>query len=290
MADKKEIDEFSGMETTGHEWDGIRELNNPLPKWWLYILYATIIWSVGYMIVYPAIPLISDYTAGTFGYSSRGEVAAELAEADAKHAKSVAVLENATLEEIRTDSNLLNFALAGGRSAYIVNCSQCHGLGAQGSKGYPNLNDDEWLWGGSLEQISYTITHGARNTDDDDALISEMPEFLVDEFLDKNQINDVANYVMKISSQNHDQASAVRGAVVFEEECAACHAEDGSGEVELGAPALNNGIWLYGGDFDSVVETVSYSRAGVMPAWGAILEPETIKQLAIYLHSLGGGQ
>jgi cytochrome c oxidase cbb3-type subunit III len=290
MADNKNIDEVSGTETTGHEWDGIQELNTPLPKWWLYILYATIIWSVGYMVVYPAWPLVSDYTKGTFGYSSRADVAAELTAAKDARASSIANLENATLEDIRTNPDLLNFALAGGRSAFNVNCTQCHGSGASGSFGYPNLNDDEWLWGGTLDGINYTITHGVRNTDDDDAYVSDMPAFLKDEMLTKDEISDVANFVMTLSGQKHDQAAATRGEVLFEDNCVACHLEGGIGQSEVGAPALNNALWLYKGDFDTVVDTISNSRGGVMPAWGKILDPVTIKQLAVYVHSLGGGQ
>ena len=290
MADNNNFDEVSGTETTGHEWDGIKELNTPLPRWWLYILYATIIWSIGYMVVYPAWPLVSDYTKGVFGYSSRAELAAELVAAKDVHASSIASLENATLEDIRTNPDLLNFALAGGRSAFNVNCTQCHGAGATGAFGYPNLNDDEWLWGGTLEGINFTITHGIRNTDDDDAYVSDMPAFLKDEMLTKDEISDVANFVMTLSGQNHDMAAAGRGEVLFEDNCVACHLEGGIGQSEVGAPALNNAIWLYHGDFDAVVETISNSRAGVMPAWGKILDAVTIKQLAVYVHSLGGGQ
>ncbi len=290
MADDRKIDEFSGVETTGHNWDGIEELDNPMPKWWINIFYATVIWGFIYMMFYPAYPLISSYTKGFLETSERTELAIELEAVKSSRAIFVAKLDAATLEEVRNDTDLFNFALAGGRSAFSVNCSQCHGSGAQGSFGYPNLNDDEWLWGGEIEQISYSITHGARNTDDDDALLSDMPAFLRDEILSADEIKDVANHVLKISSQEHDQAAAARGTVLFEENCAACHGEDGSGLSDMGAPALNNGIWLYSGNLDTIVETVSNSRAGVMPAWGGKLDSATIKQLAIYVHSLGGGQ
>jgi cytochrome c oxidase cbb3-type subunit 3 len=239
---------------------------------------------------YPAIPLINDYTKGYFGITERSKLALVLEDVKSSRAAFVKKLDEATLEEVKNDADLFNFALAGGRSAFSVNCTQCHGSGAQGSFGYPNLNDDEWLWGGEIEQISYSITHGVRNTDDDDALISDMPAFLGDEILSVDEIKDVANHVLQISSQEHDQAAATRGAVLFEDNCAACHSEDGSGLSDVGAPALNNGIWLYGGDLDAVVATISNSRAGVMPAWGDKLDSATIKQLAIYVHSLGGGQ
>ena len=289
MADQKEIDQITGVETTGHEWDGIKELNNPLPNWWRWILYATIVWSLGYWIVYPAIPLVNDYTRGVFGYSSRAEVAIEMAAAKEAQSAYIAKLDAATLEEIRTQPDLLEFALAGGRSAFNVNCSQCHGSGAQGFAGYPDLNDDEWIWGGTMEEIQYTIAHGVRNSTDD-ARVSDMPAFLRDEILSEDEVMDVAEYVMKISGQDHDLPMSLRGEGLFAEQCAACHSDDGSGNPEVGAPALNNGIWLYGGDRNTVVETISNSRGGVMPAWGQILNDATVKQLAVYVHSLGGGQ
>lgn len=289
MADKH-VDELSGIETTGHEWDGIRELNNPLPKWWLYIFYATVIWSLGYYVAYPAIPLISGYTKGVLGYSSRAEVAKDVAAAKEAQSQYLTKISEAELEEIRTDPELLEFALAGGKSAFNVNCSQCHGSGAQGFTGYPNLNDDEWLWGGSLEAIYTTITHGIRNNQSDEARFNAMPAYLKDEIFDKEQVNQVAEYVLQLSGQDADKEAAAAGESLFVENCAACHGEAGEGVTELGAPALNNNIWLYGGSKEKIVESISYSRNGVMPAWGQILDDETVKQLTIYVHSLGGGQ
>lgn len=290
MADHKEIDAISGVETTGHEWDGIKELNNPLPNWWRLIFYATVVWSIGYWIVYPAWPTIDGYTKGMFGYSSRAEVAADISAAEARQAGSIDAIRNASLEKIRTNADLLNFALAGGRSAFSVNCSQCHGSGAQGFVGYPNLNDDEWIWGGSLEEIAYTIRHGIRNTTDDDAHFSDMPAFGRDGILSREEIDNVVQYVMQLSGQSADSAMAAAGSTVFEEQCVACHGEGGVGEPALGAPALNNNVWLYGGDVSAVHAMITNSRAGVMPAWGQILDDATVKQLAVYVHSLGGGQ
>ncbi len=290
MAEDKDIDAISGIETTGHEWDGIKELDNPLPNWWRWIFYASVVWSIGYWIAYPAWPLISTHTKGMLGYSSRAEVAEEISVAKQAQAGLRAKLRAASLEQIRTQPDLLEFALAGGRSAFNVNCSQCHGSGAQGFAGYPNLNDDEWLWGGSLTNIQKTITHGARNTDDDDARTSDMPAFGRDKILTKAQVTDVAEFVLKLSGQDHDAGGAGRGGAIYAEQCLACHGKDGGGDTEQGAPALNNAIWLYGGDRKTIVETVSNSRRGVMPAWGRILDQVTIKQLAVYIHSLGGGR
>lgn len=290
MSDEKSVDELTGVETTGHEWDGIRELDNPLPAWWRLILWASVIWSIGYWIVYPAWPLLTDYTRGWLGYSSRAELAKEMAAARDAQAEQTAKLQKASLENIRTDQALLEFALAGGRSAFNVHCTQCHGSGAQGFPGYPNLNDDEWLWGGRLKDIGFTITHGVRNEIDEDARASDMPAFLTDEVLTENQISDVASYVLSLSGKADDRIAAGRGAGIFKENCVACHGDGGKGNAEFGAPALNNGIWLYGGDKKTIVDIVSRSRKGVMPAWGRILDPATVKKLAIYIHSLGGGK
>lgn len=290
MAEKRETDALTGIETTGHEWDGIRELDNPLPNWWRWIFWASVVWAIGYWIAYPAWPLATDYTRGVLGYSTRGELAVEMAVAREAQAGLRAGLAAASLEEIRTAPDLLAFALAGGRSAFGVNCSQCHGSGAQGFVGYPNLNDDEWLWGGTLEEIRATIAHGVRNEDDEDARWSEMPAFLRDEILDEGQIADVAEFVLALSGQSQDGDAAARGAAIYEEECSACHGEAGAGNAALGAPALDNAIWLYGGDRETIVETISSGRGGVMPAWGRLLDPVTVKQLAVYIHSLGGGR
>lgn len=289
MADRH-VDQLSGTETTGHEWDGIRELDNPLPRWWLWIFYACVVWSIGYYIAYPAIPLVSSYTKGMLGYSSRAEVQKDVMAAKEAQAKHLAALDAASLEEIRTKPELLEFAMAGGKSAFNVNCSQCHGSGAQGAPGYPNLNDDEWVWGGSLDAIYATITHGARNTQSDDARQSQMPAFVKDGIFTREQAGQVAEFVLSLSGNAADQAAANEGQQLFEDNCVACHGEGGVGMAELGAPPLNNDIWLYGGDKATIVESISNSRAGVMPAWGKILDDVTVKQLTIYVHSLGGGQ
>ena len=159
--------------TTGHEWDGIRELDNPLPRWWLWTWYACILWAIAYWVVMPAWPTISGYTTGVIGYSQRAVVEKKIAQNRDAQSVYLERIAAKSLAEIRNDPELLSFSMAGGRSAFAVNCSQCHGSGAQGSKGYPNLNDDAWMWGGKLEQISYTIRHGVRNGDDD-ARVSEM--------------------------------------------------------------------------------------------------------------------
>lgn len=289
MADNKEIDQVSGTETTGHEWDGIKELNTPLPRWWLWTFYATCLWALAYWVVMPAWPLVSSYTTGVLGYSSREQLAQSLVEARAAQAQYLDRIEQASLSEITNDRELLDFALAGGESAFAVNCSQCHGLGAAGFTGFPNLNDDDWIWGGSLEAIHQTIQYGVRS-EHDETRFNEMPAFGRDEILDREQINDVAEYVLSLSGSETDPAAAQRGSEIFAEQCAACHGEDGTGIPDLGAPNLTDAIWLYGGDKADVMETVTNSRSGMMPAWTGRLDDTTIKQLAVYVHSLGGGE
>ena len=285
---EKQIDDVSGTETTGHEWDGVRELNTPMPRWWLITFYITIIWAIGYCILYPSIPLLTTNTQGVLGYSSRGELDKSLAKAKEAQTELREKIKTSSLAAISADPQLYSFAKAGGKAAFKVNCVQCHGSGAEGSKGNPNLNDDDWLWGGKLEEIHQTIKHGARFELDDDTRTSEMPAFGKDELLDNVKIEQVTDFVLSLSKGAADTVSP--GAAIFAENCASCHGDKGQGDRSLGAPALNDQIWLYGGDRKTVMESIHNSRKAVMPAWAHRLEPETIKQLAIYVHSLGGGE
>jgi cytochrome c oxidase cbb3-type subunit 3 len=277
------------VETTGHEWDGIRELNKPLPKWWLYVFYATIIWAIGYWLLMPAWPLVSGYTKGLLGYSQRARVAEQLAAAKAAQAVYRKKIAESDLAAINANPELLSFALAGGEAAFGDNCAPCHGRGAQGGFGYPNLRDDDWLWGGTLDAISQTITHGIRAADPETRK-NQMPAFGRMGVLNASQVNDVAEYVLSLSGRADDKAAAGRGAKIFAENCTPCHGADGKGNQALGAPNLTDELWLYAGDKATIAETIINGRGGVMPAWGGRLDPETIKELAIYVHSLGGGQ
>jgi len=290
MADKKRIDEVTGFETTGHVWDDdLEELNKPLPKWWLYVLYASIIWAIGYWVLYPAWPLASDYTRGYLGYSQRAVVMEQVAAGKAAQAQFRDAIGKAELAEIQNKPDLLNFALAGGKAAFGDNCAPCHGRGAEGSMGYPNLNDDDWIWGGDLAAIERTIRHGIRSADAD-TRVSDMPKFGTDKLLEPAQIDDVAEHVLSLSGKASDQEAAIRGAAVFAENCTACHGETGKGNLELGAPNLIDGIWLYGTDKTDIVTSIETGRGGVMPPWHTRLDDVTIKQLAVYVHALGGGQ
>lgn len=289
MATQPDDSHFQDAPTTGHEWDGIREFDKPLPRWWLWVFYATIAWSLAYWVAMPSWPMIRDYTRGVLGYSQRLALAKEVEEAQAVREELAIRIAFTPLDRIQTDPTLLEFAMAGGRSNFAVNCSQCHGLGAAGSPGYPNLNDDAWLWGGTLEAIQQTIKYGIRS-DNPDTRDSAMPAFLKDELLTAAQIDDVAEYVLALSGQKSNPAAARRGAKTFAEQCAPCHQPSGKGSTEFGAPNLTDAIWLYGGDKATIVKTISYSRRGVMPAWVNKLDPVTIKQIAIYVHALGGGK
>jgi cytochrome c oxidase cbb3-type subunit 3 len=289
MPTKIEKDEITGTETTGHEWDGIKELNTPLPKWWLYTFYATVAWAIVYFVLYPSWPTLRSHTAGALGYSSRAEVAANLEELRAQRAPFMNRIASASLAEIRSTPELLNFAITGGRSVFAENCAPCHGPGGSGRPGFPNLADDVWLWGGTLADIHQTISHGVRNADDQ-SRVSQMPRFGVDGVLTGAQIADVAEFVLSLTNRAEDQARVTRGAAIFAENCVACHGEHGEGNQQFGAPALNSAVWLYGGDRATIIQSISTARAGSMPSWSSRLDAATIKMLAVYVHALGGGQ
>jgi cytochrome c oxidase cbb3-type subunit 3 len=286
----KPIDPVSGVATTGHEWDGIRELNTPLPRWWLWIFYATIIWSIGYWILYPAWPLMTTYTDGLLNWNSRQAIMDDLAALRAQRAAMVDRIQSSTLEEILSDQQMLSFARAQGRAAFADNCAPCHGAGGGGAKGYPNLVDDDWLWGGKLEDIAFTIRHGIRSTDDQ-TRAGTMPAFGRDKMLERPDILAAADYVRSLSNLAVAKTADLdRGKKVFAENCAACHGENGKGNRELGAPDLTDPIWLFGSDRDTIIEGIMNGRGSVMPTWRARLDDTTIKSLTVYVHSLGGGQ
>lgn len=287
MTDKK-VDEETGVETTGHSWDGIEELNNPLPRWWLWTLYLTIIWAVGYAIAYPAWPMISGATQGVMGWSSRALVAEDIASHDAKNADLVAALLTADMATLPDDADLNRYAIARGGSVFRAQCSQCHGSGAAGAKGYPNLLDNDWLWGGSMDDIMATIAHGVRNETDGDARWTQMPAF--GDMLTNDEIAATVEYVISLSNPENAGPLIGAGEVLFADNCASCHGATGLGDHEIGAPNLADAIWLYGGDRDTLTETIKNARFGVMPAWGQWLRDEDVRAVTAYVHALGGGE
>jgi cytochrome c oxidase cbb3-type subunit 3 len=286
----KRLDEATGTETMGHEWDGIEELNTPLPTWWLYTFYACIVFAIGYCVVYPAIPMLNSASAGSFGWTSRGELAGAMKAANLARRPVLDAIAAMPLEELPKHPELMAKAVAGGRAAFKVNCVQCHGSAAQGSVGYPNLNDDDWLWGGSLTAIQTTLLHGIRQPGDGATRMSQMPSFGRDGILTASQVGDVASYVRSLSGLEPKGGAAARGVGLFAANCAVCHGAEGRGNRAVGAPNLADKVWLYGGSTEAVTGSVMNAHGGVMPAWGGRLDGVTIKMLAAYVHSLGGGE
>jgi cytochrome c oxidase cbb3-type subunit 3 len=287
MMSKKRIDEATGVETVGHSWDGIEELNNPLPRWWLWTLYASIVFAIGYVIVYPAIPLANKGTEGLWGWTSRGQLADEMKAEDARRAGSLAALAATPIEQLADKPDLMRAAINGGRAAFRVNCVQCHGSGAAGSTGYPNLRDDDWLWGGNIKEIETTLVNGIRHPGNDATRQSLMPNFGKDGILPPADIAAVTDHVLSLTGKSRPNA---KGAELFAANCAVCHGAEAKGGRQVGAPNLADAIWLYGGKREQVSGSVNQAHAGVMPAWGSKLDPVTIKMLAAYVHSLGGGE
>lgn len=285
---EKHIDDISGISTTGHEWDGIRELNNPMPRWWVYTFCATILWAIAYCVVYPSWPGLTTNYKGTSGYSSRSALSAEMDAARAAQKATLDRIAATPVGDIAKDKALLEFATAGGASAFKNNCAQCHGSGAAGRKGFPNLNDNDWLWGGKVDDIYTTLTHGIRYAGDPDTRSSEMPAFA--DVLEPKQIRQVAAFVVSLTGKPSDPALVEPGRQVFAENCAACHGETAKGNREMGAPNLADAIWLKVDGEEEIAAQVSRPKHGVMPAWGARLGDTTVKQLAVYVHSLGGGE
>ena len=286
MPTKIEKDSVTGRETTGHEWDGVKELNTPLPTWWVYTFYACIVFAAVYSVLYPAWPWASGHTTGLLGYTNRGELTQTLDAQGRERAKFVDRIRSASFAQIRQDPELFNFAVAGGRSAFQTNCMQCHGAGGAGSTGFPNLVDDDWLWGGTIEQIQQTIKFGVRNANENSRQ-GMMPRFGADGLLTPQQVGAVTDFVLSLSGK---ATATAEGTKIFQEQCAACHQADGKGNLEMGAPNLTDGLWLYGGSRDAIYRSIFYARNGSMPAWGDRLDEATIKMLTLYVHSLGGGK
>ncbi len=291
MPTKVEKDALTGTETTGHEWDGIKELNNPLPRWWLYIFYATIIFSVIWMLLYPSVPWLNGYFGGLLGYQQREVIEDQIGNARQAQAQFLDAIAESDLTALSEDPDLFQFALTGGEAAYNNNCAPCHGLGGAGQANYPVLADDVWLWGGSMEDIHHTLDVGVRWEENQDTRFSLMPAYGTLGIFDRDQIRDVANYVLTLSGQAApDPEAAERGAALYAEQCALCHMDDGSGDRLQGSPALNDQLWLYGGELEEIMAQISAPRHGVMPAWGGRLDPATLNMLTLYVHSLGGGE
>ena len=282
----KHVDPVTGIETTGHEWDGLRELNHPLPRWWLWIFYATIIFSLGYWVLYPSWPLIG----GVLGWHTRTAVVEDLNALKGVRRHNVSRLTEASLADVDKDPSLLDFTLAYGRVAFKENCAPCHGAGGGGAVGYPSFLDDDWLWGGTAEAIQQTVTHGVRNADPESRQ-SIMPAFGRDGILKPTEVTDVANFVRSLAGlSTAAEADLPAGQKLFADNCASCHGEAGRGNREVGAPNLTDAVWLYGSSIADIIRQLNNPRSGSMPAWRERLDPTTVKALAVYVHSLGGGE
>jgi cytochrome c oxidase cbb3-type subunit III len=283
----KRVDEPTGTEFVGHEWDGIEELNTPLPRWWLWTFYATVIWALGYVIAFPAWPMVERATEGVLGWTSRSQLAEEMSLADQARATVREQISQTPLERLSENAPLMQQAVAGGRAAFQVNCIQCHGSGAAGSQelGYPNLNDDDWLWGGDIRAIEYTLTHGIRQTGDPETRTSAMPAFAG--MFSREELDSLVEHVLSLSGQTAPNAA---GAALFEQNCAICHGAAGEGMRQFGAPNLSDAIWLRGGSREAIASQILNPRMGMMPKWEGRLDPVTISMLAAYVHSLGGGE
>ena len=289
MADEhKHIDPLTGTATTGHEWDGLRELNTPLPRWWLWLFYLTIVWSVGYWIVYPAWPLLTNSTQGLLGYHSRAAIVADLNALQAQRGPMMAKLASASTVDILADPQLIDFARAQGRVAFADNCAPCHGAGGAGARGYPNLNDDDWLWGGKIADIEQSIRYGIRSGHDKGHQ-GNMPPFK--DVLKPAEMSNVADYVRSLSGLSTEAGADLKaGQKIFADNCAACHGDAGKGNREVGAPNLTDKIWLYGSDKATIVQGLQQGRGGVMPVWEGRLSEPVIKALAVYVYGFGGGE
>jgi len=289
MPTKIEKDSVSGQMTTGHEWDGLKELNTPLPKWWLYTFYACIAFSLVWVVLYPALPISG--ATGLLGWTARGALPAQQAAERARIEPMLARLRAATPEQIAADPELRGFALAGGRVAFATNCAGCHGAGGQGAiGGFPSLADDDWIYGGSFEAIQHTIRHGVRANESDEQRGIAMPAFQTTGMLNAAQVSDTAEFVLSLTGRSTDAAAVTRGEALYTENCASCHGDRGEGNRDLGALRLNDRIWLYGGDKAAVMHSIAYSRAGVMPSWQGRLDPAMVNMLTVYVHALGGGE
>jgi cytochrome c oxidase cbb3-type subunit III len=288
MAAKPDYDDVTGVETTGHEWDGLKELNKPLPSWWVWTFWVTIIWAVGYWIAYPAWPMVSGYTAGYLGFSSRQAALDDVKAGRAVQKDMNDALAKTSISDMRSNAKLFDFAVKGGAVIFADNCAACHGRGAQGAPGFPNLNDDKWIWGGKITDINYTVTHGIRSGASGERN-NQMPRFGLDKMLNAQQISDVADFVLSLSGGKADEAVVGRGKAIFAENCVACHGEGAKGNQELGAPNLTDKIWLYGGTKADIVKQVETGRGGVMPSWAGRLDADALKKVTAYVWSRGGG-
>lgn len=285
-----EPDPVTGRHTTGHEWDGLKELNTPLPKWWFWTFVATVVWGIGYAIVYPSVPWFNTYFPGVMGYSQRANVAADVAALQGQRAGVMDRLKSVKLAEVKNDQALYAVAMTAGRLTFTENCQACHGAGGAGRPGFPALAGDAWIWGGGLEDIRTSIVHGIRSGHPE-ARMTAMPRYGADGILKPEEIDQVTDFVMTLyNPAAAPGAGAAKGAEIFAENCTACHGDKGEGKREVGGPALRSSVHLYGDTRAAVRAQIVNPRMGVMPAWNTRLDEATIRAVTLYVHGLGGGE
>ena len=284
----EKLDPVTGRKTTGHEWNGIEELDTPIPRVVLFFLAATFLFSVGYWILMPAWPTLSSYTAGLLGVDQREIVTRQVRDAARERGAWLDRIAAADFAEIVADPALMGHVRDSGRTLFIDNCAVCHGVEGTGGPGYPNLAAGRWLWGGEPETIAETIRVGINSTADG-TRVSQMMAFGRDGIIDADQVRSVAAYVRSLSGQPlsaEERALREAGREVYAVNCASCHGADGGGGREFGAPDLTDDVWLYGGDIQSVQDSIRLGRQGHMPHWAGRLSPAEIKLLALYVGTL----
>jgi cytochrome c oxidase cbb3-type subunit 3 len=293
MSDERERDAHSGTQTTGHEWDGLKELDTPLPRWWLYVFYASIVVAIIYWVLMPAWPLANGYTKGLLNHSDRANVMTEMRALESARGPMLERLAAASPGAIAADPELQEFARAAGQSVFGDYCATCHGAGGAGAPGYPVLADDVWIWGGALSEIEHTLRVGVRS-DHAETRMSMMPAFGRDRILTPAQISDLTEHVIAISAARvrltPNAPAAARGAVLYQQQCAVCHGPTGAGDRNFGAPSLNDDLWLYGGSRAEIRRQIELGRGGIMPSWEARFDPAILRALAYYVHEMGGGE
>ena len=286
----KEQDPVTGRETTGHEWNGIKELDTPVPRGILLFLIVTHIWAVGWWFFAPTWPLGTTYTKGLLGIDQRTMVEERVVEGQQARQDWMARIESEPYDQILADENLMQIVRSSGRQLFGDNCAACHGRDARGRANYPDLTDGDWIWGSGPEAIEQTMRVGV-NTEHPESRVGQMPAFGRDGMLERDQVRAVAAYVYSLTHPEFSTPENVErieaGQQVFAETCSACHGETGEGSAEAGAPNLTDNYWLYGGDMDTIIATVHGGRQGHMPTWDERLTNAEIRILSLYVHDLG---
>lgn len=282
-----EKDPVSGRNLTGHEWDGIKELDSPVPVLGRMALWGSVIYSVVCWVLYPAWPLVGDFTRGITNSSAREDVIVDLDAARQARAATDKILVDGDIFAQVEDADLRRQIEPSSAVLFNDNCAACHGTDLQGQRGFPNLRDDHWLWSGSPDEVEYTIAYGI-NASHDDSRSVQMMAYGRDELLEEDEINAVIEYVLSLSDRARAPELVADGAVIFEDNCASCHGEGAVGGEETGAPSLTDAVWIYGDSPEDITETIWNGRAGEMPAWDTRLTPAEIRKLALYVKWQGG--